>query len=221
MVGAKIIAVFAMLPWLWGLFQVGVLGNWWSITYLIPYLLIIEKGNKKTTQRGTNVCLDVSNVLERRDACVSTDDIVCVKNINVDIIELNKDCCRNIVWDTNPFLDMLENLDSHGDVLATNPFLIEDARQLYPSGNPFLDINHTASILNTGEGSPALLSTNPFIQDFSSNQIVDISIFFPNGFGDVFTDIPCSPTDSDIYCKEWIEQHRKCFFKTARSFSIH
>ncbi|GBO36559.1 hypothetical protein AVEN_29251-1, partial [Araneus ventricosus] len=181
MVGAKIVAVFAMLPWLWGLFQVGVLGNWWSIYYLIPYLLIIEKGKKKTTQRGTNVILDDSTTLERKDACVSTDDIVCVKNINVDIIELNIDSSRNIVWDTNPFLDMLENLDAHGDVLATNPFLIEDARQLYSSGNPFLDINDTATVLNTGEGNPAFLSTNPFIQDFPSNQIVDISIFFPNG----------------------------------------
>ncbi|GBM44134.1 hypothetical protein AVEN_93774-1 [Araneus ventricosus] len=221
MVGAKIVAVFATLPWLWGLFQVVVFGNWCSITYLIPYLLIIEKGKKKTTQRGTNVSLHDSTILGRRDACVSTDDVVYVKNINVHITELNNDGSRNIVWDTNPFLDMLENLDAHGDVLATNPFLMEDARQLYSSGNPFLDINDTATVLNTGDGNPALLSTNPFIQDCPSNQIVDISIFFPNGFGDVFTDIPYSPTDSDIYCKEWIEQHRKCFIKTVRSFSIH
>ncbi|GBN37711.1 hypothetical protein AVEN_98167-1 [Araneus ventricosus] len=221
MVGAKIVAVFATLPWLWGLFQVVVFGNWWSITYLIPYLLIIEKGKKKTTQRGTNVSLDDSTILERKDACVSTDDIVCVKNINVDITELNNDCSRNIVLDTNPFLDMIENLDARGDVLETNPFLIEDACQMYPSGNPFLNINHTASIVNTGEDSPALLCTNPFLQDCPSNQIVDISIFFPNGFGDVFTDIPYAPTDSDIYSKEWIEQHRKCFIKTVRSFSIH
>ncbi|GBL81672.1 hypothetical protein AVEN_93457-1 [Araneus ventricosus] len=216
MVGAKVIAVFAMLPWIWGLFQVVIFGNLWCIFYLMPYLLIIEKGKKKTTQKGTNVNMDDSTMLERKDACISTDDTDCVNNTDHEMIKLKNDCCQDIVPDTNPFLDMLENLDAQGDVLTRNPFIIEDESQLHPYGNPFLDINDTASVLN-----PDFRATNPFSQDCSNNQIVDISIFFPNGFGDVFTDVPYASTDSDIYCKEWIEQHRKCFIKTVRSFSIY
>ncbi|GBL81710.1 hypothetical protein AVEN_93487-1 [Araneus ventricosus] len=221
MVGAKVISLFSLLPWMWGLFQVVAFGNLWYIIYLIPYLLVIEKGRKKTTEKGINVSMDDFTVLERKDAFISTDDTDCLNNTNNEMIELKNDCCQDIFSNTNPFLAMLENLDTQGDALSRNPFIIEDACQLHPYGNPFMDINDIASVLNTGEGSPALRATNPFSQDCSNNQIVDISIFFPNRFGDVFTDIPCASGDSDIYCKEWIEQHRKYFIKTVRSFSIY
>ncbi|GBM77133.1 hypothetical protein AVEN_114443-1 [Araneus ventricosus] len=142
--------------------------------------------------------MDDSTMLERKVACIWTDDIDCVKNINDEMIELDNDYCQNNVSDTNPFLYMLENFDAHGDSLATNLFIIDDARQIHPSGNPFLDINDTVELLNTGEGSPDLLSTNPFSLDCFNSQIIDISIFFPNGFDDLFTDIPYAHTDSDV-----------------------
>ncbi|GBO45244.1 hypothetical protein AVEN_152020-1 [Araneus ventricosus] len=221
MTGAKVIAVFVMLPWMWGLFQIFVYGNLSYIFYMIPYLLGIQIREKKTANKGTNVDIDDSAILKRKDACISTGDINSVKRSNDDMIELNYDYCQNIVSENNPFLHMLGNPGAHGDELATNPFIIEDASQLHPSGNPFLDINDTAVVLDTEERNLPLLSTNPFLQDFSNNKITDISIFFPNGLGDIFADIPFAPTESDVYCKEWIEQHRKCFIKTVRSFSIH
>ncbi|GBM46005.1 hypothetical protein AVEN_124886-1 [Araneus ventricosus] len=112
---------------------------------------------------------------------------------------------------------MSESPGAHGDELATNPFIIEDASQLYPSGNPFLDINDTAVVLDKEEKNFPLLSTNPFLQDCSNNQLIDITIFFPNGLHDIFAGIPFAPTESDAYCKEWIE----CFIKTVRTVSIH
>ncbi|GBM48531.1 hypothetical protein AVEN_274241-1 [Araneus ventricosus] len=81
--------------------------------------------------------MDDSTKLGRKDACIWTDGIDYVRNINDETIELNNDHCQNIVFNTNPFLDMLENLDVHGDSLTTNPFIIDDACQIHPSGNPF------------------------------------------------------------------------------------
>ncbi|GBM11097.1 hypothetical protein AVEN_119057-1 [Araneus ventricosus] len=217
MIGAKVIAVFVMLPWMWGLSQVFVFGNLWYIYYMIPYLLCIQNRKKKTAQKGTNVAMDDSTKLKRKDACISTADINCVESTNDEMILLNNGCCQNIVCENNPFLNMMKRPSAHGDELATNPFIIENANQVHPSGNPFLDINDIAVVLDTEEINLPLLSTNPFLQDCSNNQIIDISIFFPNGIDD----LPYAPTESDAYCKEWIEQHRKCFIKTARSFSIH
>ncbi|GBN77434.1 hypothetical protein AVEN_146605-1 [Araneus ventricosus] len=210
-----------MLPWMWGLFQVFVYGNLWYVFYMIPYFLCIQNRKKETAQKGTNVGMDDSTIPKRKDACISTEEINCVESTNDGMIELSKDFCPNVVCENNPFLHMLESPGAHGDELATNPFIIEDASQLHSSGNPFLDFNDTPLVLDTEERNLPLISTNPFLQDCSNNQIMDISIFFPNGLDGIFTDIPFVPTESDAYCKEWIGQHRKCFIKTARSFSIH
>ncbi|GBL81700.1 hypothetical protein AVEN_93478-1 [Araneus ventricosus] len=219
MIGAKSVAAFAMLPWIWGLFQVFVYGDLWYIIYLIPYFLCIQQGEKKTAQKGTNVDKNDSTLVERKDACISTDDTDFVTNANDEMIELNNDCGQNIFCENNPFLHTLESPGAHGNELVTNPFISKDANQLHPSGIPFLEISATAVYLNAEETNRDLFPTNPFLQDCSNNQIIDTSIFFPNGFDHLFNDI--SPTESDIYCKEWIEKHRKCFIKTVRSFSIH
>ncbi|GBL81695.1 hypothetical protein AVEN_93475-1 [Araneus ventricosus] len=219
MSGAKIISVLVMVPWIWGLFQVFVYGNLWYAIYLVTYLLCIQNGEKKTAQKGTNIVMDDSTLVEMKDACISTDDIDCVKNTNDKMVEQNSDCGQNIFCENNPFLHMLGSPGAHGNELVTNPFISKDANQLHPSGNTFLEISATAAYFNSERTSLALLPTNPFLQDYSNNQIIDISIFFPNGFDHLFNGI--APTESDIYCKEWIEQHRKFFIKTVRSFSIH
>ncbi|GBN00300.1 hypothetical protein AVEN_114791-1 [Araneus ventricosus] len=113
-----------------------------------------------------------------------------------------------------------------------NPFFtINDAAAVLTTGkgslpllptNPFLqDCINNSIILTAGNGNSPLLVTNPFLQDCINNPFIDISICFPNNFNDSVTDIPFAPTESDVYCKEWIEQYRKYFTETAQSFSIH
>ncbi|GBL81890.1 hypothetical protein AVEN_50490-1 [Araneus ventricosus] len=143
--------------------------------------------------------MDDSAILKRKDACISTEDINCVKSSKYEMIELNYDCCQNIVRENNPFLHMLDSPGAHGDELLTKPFIIQDARQLHPSGNPFLDVNDATVVLDMEERNLPFLSTNPFLQDCSNNEIIDRSIFFSNGLNDIFTDIPFAPTESDVY----------------------
>ncbi|GBN15966.1 hypothetical protein AVEN_114314-1 [Araneus ventricosus] len=54
-----------------------------------------------------------------------------------------------------------------------------------------------------------LLPTNPFVEDCGNNPFADSSLPFPTVLEDEFTNIPVIPRESDVYCKEWVEKHRK------------
>ncbi|GBL77566.1 hypothetical protein AVEN_41930-1 [Araneus ventricosus] len=203
-----------LLPWMWGLFKVFFCGKYWYITCMIPYAFLIEYWKKITNQNkinSANIKIHKSNLIPRNDDCVLTKDIDCIKN-NYD--ELNTEKCQNIVFSKSSSVRRYENRNAHGDKLAKIPYNIKAGCQLYSPGNPFFSINDAAALLTAGEGSPPLLPSNPFFRDCINNPFIDTSDFFPNDFNDV----PFYPIESEIYCKEWIEQHREYFTNTAPSF---
>ncbi|GBN98392.1 hypothetical protein AVEN_236564-1 [Araneus ventricosus] len=233
-----------LIPWIWYLVKVLFCGKFWYITGIFPYAFLIEYKERITNQKEKKVN-DVknhgSNLIARKYARVSTEGFDLEKNND----DLNNDKCENISLDTNSFL--FENASAHEEKFTKIPYNMETACTQCSNGNPFFTIHDTDAVLTVGKGSLPLLSTNPFLQDCIDNSLIlaagdgslpllctnpflkdcinnpfiDISICFPKNFDDSFTDIPFAPTESDVYCNEWIEQHRNYFTMTAQSFSMY
>ncbi|GBL93387.1 hypothetical protein AVEN_219502-1 [Araneus ventricosus] len=217
---SKAFAVLAMLPWMWGLLQILVLENFYSMIYMIPYILLIKNSNKDPDRmKTTDTSVDFT-LVARKDASTSTEESFSSNNKTSNkTIELNTDNSQSAFLTSNPFLEMTENLGECG--YGLNPSDTEAMRHPYQLGNPFLDINESSAALNNEESHRPLLPINPFLQDSVNNPFIDSSFQFPAVFKDQFSNLPLSPRDSDAYCKEWVEKHRKGFIKTLRSFSLH
>ncbi|GBN64408.1 hypothetical protein AVEN_21421-1 [Araneus ventricosus] len=220
MITSKMIAVFVMLPWLWALFQVLAFGRLLYVIYMIPYLLLIKNAEKESAEKkskSTNVDVQDFPLVAKKDASTSTDEIDLANNKTSDEkIDQNTGNRQDDLLLSHPFLEMIENFGQHGDPF--NPFNTEAIIQL---GNPFLGFNEPAAALNFGESCPLLLPTNPFFQECGNNPFLDTSLQFPTVLEDEFTNIPFVPRESDVYCKEWVEKHRKGYIKTVCSFSCY
>ncbi|GBO20385.1 hypothetical protein AVEN_39882-1 [Araneus ventricosus] len=220
---AKTVAVCVMLHWMWALFQVLVFGNFSYVIYLIPYALTfknIEKSSTRKKAKGTNVGMQDFSFVAKKDVSISTEEIDSANNkTSHDKIELNINSHQNGILASNPFLDVVENLEPHGDPF--DPLNFETMRHPYRLGNPLMGIMETATAASNGEPRPPLLHTNPFLQDCMNNPFFESSLQFTSVFVEGSPNLPFSPRESDAYCKEWVKQHRKCHLKTVRSFSCY
>ncbi|GBN05054.1 hypothetical protein AVEN_71188-1 [Araneus ventricosus] len=211
-----------MLPWIWSLFQVLVFGKFFYVIFMVPYALTfknIEK-NSKRKNKGTNVGIQDFTLAAKKDASTSTAEIDSAnKETTNEKIELNIDSRQNGILYSNPFLEVMENIAASGDPF--NPFNIETMCHPYQWRNPLMAINEADTQVNIGESYPPMKPTNPFFQDGMNNPFLDSSFQLPPVFEDEFRNFEFVPRESNAYCREWIEEHRKCYIKTVRSFSCY
>ncbi|GBM95492.1 hypothetical protein AVEN_95948-1 [Araneus ventricosus] len=199
MIIAERIAVLVVLPWLWACFQLLAFGRLWYVIYMIPYLLLIRNSEKDSAQKktkSTNVDVHDFTLVAKKDAGTSTEDIDLANNKTSDEkIDMNIYNRQDDILASHPFLEIIENFGAHGDPF--NPSTIENM------------------------GHPHLLTTNPFFQDCGRNPFLESSLKYPAVLEDEFTNVPFTPKESYVYCKEWVEKHRKGYIKTVRSFSCY
>ncbi|GBL96496.1 hypothetical protein AVEN_218473-1 [Araneus ventricosus] len=145
---------------------------------------------------STNVDIQDFTLVAKKDACTSTAEIDLVNNKTYyDMIDLNTGNQKDDILASHPFLEMIENFGVH-----LNPFSLSNIENMC----------HVH-----------LLPSNLFLEDCGNNTFVDSPLPFPTVLEDEFANIPVAHRESEAYCKEWVEKHRKGYIKTMLSFSSY
>ncbi|GBN17722.1 hypothetical protein AVEN_221253-1 [Araneus ventricosus] len=125
---------------------------------------------------------------------------------------------QNVAADTNPFINMVDNPFANRDGSFANVFSSEYLNEPH---NPFLSANENQVLFNTGESWIQLTSSNPFFKEYLNNPVEIDSAYILNLPENPLDNLPQGVTDYDIYCQEWVKEHRKFHLKNVRSFSIY